>query len=306
MIALIAIAIMVAAGFYLKNESSAKYADTEIYCSSDGSLRATSSVQAPRSYCIKLLTPEDSIHAGSKLSLSFSIVDDQGQTIKDFKVDREKLLHFIVVRHDLNKFQHVHPEFDTATGIFTLKDFSLPSAGQYRFFADFVIPITTTNSPDSSMNAVVSKDVTLVGEYQPETIGDREMTKTVDGYTVTLKTETSTLTKGENMLSFSITKNGMPVKDLQDYLGALGHAVVIRDTTLDYLHAHALQEPGTIQTGTIDFHVDFPTEGTYKAFVQFKHDEKLQTVQFVLPEVGGNVPSKKSPSMHGMDQVMTH
>jgi hypothetical protein len=51
-------------------------------------------------------------------------------------------------------------------------------------------------------------------------------------------------------LSFEVTKGGEAVSDLEEYLGALGHVVVLREGSLDFLHAHPL-EGASAQTGRV-------------------------------------------------------
>ena len=237
---------------------------------------------------------------GTPLVLSFSIVNDEGATLKSFQIDREKLLHFIVVRKDLQEFQHVHPDLNTASGIFTLKDFVLPTPGPYKLYADFVTSLSQTESGGQFLNAVVMKDITVAGSYTPQALGIPVPSKTVDGYGVALKQDPAKLSAGENMLSFSITKDGVPITDLEDYLAALGHAVIVREGTLDYIHAHAVQDVSAKQDGRIDFHVEFPTSGAYKVFLQFKRGGKVSTADFVVTvgEETGSVPETMNHSMH--------
>ena len=46
----------------------------------------------------------------------------------------------------------------------------------------------------------------------------------------------------ESELTLSVSRDGRPVTDLQPYLGAYGHLVVLRDGDLAYLHAHPVDE----------------------------------------------------------------
>ena len=45
-------------------------------------------------------------------------------------------------------------------------------------------------------------------------------------------------------LTLRVSRDGRPVTDLQPYLGAYGHLVVLRDGDLAYLHVHPAGEPG--------------------------------------------------------------
>jgi hypothetical protein len=239
------------------------------------------------------------IPANSPIAYSFKIIDDQGNTLKDFQMEHEKLLHLIVVRKDLNEFQHVHPTLDATTGVFTLSDLVFPSSGAYRIFADFTPASAQMDTNGQPMNVVSSEDIAVSGAYAPQPIGTTETTKIFEGYTVTLATDPKAPLSGTDMLMFTISKNGKPVTDLQDYLGALGHSVILKESTLDYIHTHAVETPTSNQNGTIMFHVEFPSAGNYKVFMQFQDQGKVITTDFVVPVKQGS-PVQSSPSMHTM------
>ncbi len=65
----------------------------------------------------------------------FRIVDERGQTVRDFDVEHTKRMHVIVVRRDLAAFQHLHPT-QNRDGSWSIP-VRLSRAGSYRLFADF-------------------------------------------------------------------------------------------------------------------------------------------------------------------------
>jgi hypothetical protein len=109
-------------------------------------------------------------------------------------------------------------------------------------------------------------------------------TAVVDGYTVTLS---GTPTANEaSMLTLSVSRNGKPVTDLQPYLGAYGHLVALRASDLAYLHVHPMGEPGDGKTPAgpeIGFHTTVPSNGDYRLFLDFKHDDVVRTAEFTVP-----------------------
>ena len=305
------VAVVIIAGgllLYGKNSSMPVTMGTAVYCSSDGTLINTQPIQSHRSYCLKSNTDSLSLEPNTPVSYSFSIIDDQGNVLKDFQAEHEKLLHLIVVRKDLNQFQHVHPELDQTTGQFTLSNLTFPTSGDYRIFADFT-PVGAQMGPDDMpLNVVLSEDVKVAGSYTPQPLGSTDRTKVVDGYTITLSSNPKAVAAGMDMLSFAISKDGKPVTDLQDYLGALGHSVILKENTLDYIHTHALETPTATQNGTITFHVEFPSAGNYKAFVQFQDQGKVVTADFVIPVAQGTGGSMQGMDMNmpGMQMNMSH
>ena len=82
------------------------------------------------------------------------------------------------------------------------------------------------------------------------------------GRTATPSPSTATPTPGEpSTLTFSVSRDGKPVTDLQPYLGAYGHLVALRAGDLAYLHVHPTASPATAghRAGpAITFHADVP------------------------------------------------
>ena len=297
------IVLLIAVGaVYFMSKNSTSPAATE-YCSQDGTLSNTQAIQSHRSYCIKSNIATTHLMPNEPVSFQFSIVDDQGNTLKDFQMTHDMLLHLIVIRKDLANFQHLHPELDASTGTFTLSNLTFPTSGSYRLYADFT-PKGAMMGPDGiPLGVTLIQDASVIGNYTAQALKLDPTTKTFDGYNVTLTADPKVLVAGTDMLSFTIKKDGKSVTDLQHYLAALGHSVIIREGTLDYIHAHAVQAPTDVQNGTIDFHVEFPSEGTYKVFTQFKHQDKVVTTDFVVSVTGG---APRTPPMQTEMKIMDH
>ena len=260
------------------------------------------SMQSNHSYTLKSDSSGKAYVANTPNEYSFSIVDDKGNTVKDFSITHTKLMHVIVARKDLAYFQHVHPDFSPATGVFTLKDLTFPADGEYRIFADFAV----ANSPIDAMGMPATasptpfEDVSVgnIANYVPQPIGSEINTKTFDGYQVTLNTNGTLQAGGESKLTFSLSQNGKPITDLEPYLGELGHAVILRKDTLGFIHEHPIENVNSIQTGNVDFMIDFPQSGTYKVFTQFQRAGKVFTTDFVVSITQKNGSSE---SMHGIN-----
>ena len=262
------------------------------YCNSEGVLTQEKPIQSHRSYCVKSNADSRTYSPNTPLEYLFSIVDDQGKILKDFAVTHTKTMHLIVVRKDLKYFQHVHPELNQNTGLFTLDNLTLPANGQYRIFADFVPSGSQTGPDGMPLGTTLSQDIVVGDDYKPEAIGTEEKTKTFDGYQVTLKTSTNPLVSGkESSLTFNLQQNDQPIVDLQEYLGALGHSVILREGTLDFVHAHPDRDPTIEQHGNVHFTVDFPQSGKYKVFSQFQRQGKVLTTDFVVSVKQGANPS---------------
>lgn len=84
-------------------------------------------------------------------------------------------------------------------------------------------------------------------------------------------------------LEFAVARDGKPVTDLQPYLAAYGHLVALRREDLAYVHVHPDGSPGdgTTEPGpVVAFHAQVPGPGTYRLFLDFKHEDAVRTAEF--------------------------
>lgn len=86
----------------------------------------------------------------------------------------------------------------------------------------------------------------------------------------------------EAVLEFALSENGLPVTDLEPYLGASGHCVILSEDTDQYLHSHPLEDPAPRNGPRIRFHTRFPRPGLYKVWAQFQRRGRVLTTAFVV------------------------
>ncbi|MFC6886895.1 MULTISPECIES: hypothetical protein [Actinomadura] len=206
--------------------------------------------------------------------LRFRILGPDGRPVHAFTPIHDRELHLIVVRRELTGFQHVHPERD-ADGTWSVR-LDLPAAGAYRVFADI--------APEALGRTItLGADLAVAGPYAPEPVPAASRSFDVDGYTVTLDGD---LVAGEaREVTLTVARDGVPVTDLQPYLAAYGHLVVLRAGDLAYVHVHPDGEPGDGVTAAgprIAFHAAVPGPGTYRLFLDFKHGDAVRTAAFTL------------------------
>ena len=198
---------------------------------------------------------------GRRFELAFRIVDRRGRTVRDFDLEHTKRMHFIVVRRDMTGFQHLHPT-DNPDGTWSVP-VTLPDAGSYRVFADFSVDEKAYTLAD---------DLTVDGSVRSRELPAPAGSVDVDGLRVSL-TEGAAQAGAESELGFTVTRNGRPVA-IQDYLGAKGHLVALRQGDLAFLHVHP-------DENRLTFMATFPTAGRYRLFLQFKTDDgRLHTAAF--------------------------
>jgi hypothetical protein len=97
-----------------------------------------------------------------------------------------------------------------------------------------------------------------------------------------------------------VSRNGRPVTDLQPYLEAYGHLVALRDRDLAYLHVHPAGSPGDGTTAPgpgITFYATAPSNGAYRLFLDFRHDDQVRTAEFTVTTDGqrSTPPQTSSP-----------
>ncbi|MBL8019385.1 MAG: hypothetical protein JNM27_06950 [Leptospirales bacterium] len=221
---------------------------------------------------------------GQPNTLEFMIHDKNGKVVRDFETMHTRIMHFIIVRKDLANFQHLHPSFDKESGVFTLTGLQFETDGEYRLFADFTPSggMAQGHEHHQEMSKGQTLGVSVVAgdanKYRPESIGYSRMSDSRENYSFALQSKGSEL---ERVLRFTVSESGKPVKDLQPYLGALGHVVVLSEGDLMYVHAHPDESVGN-ETGSVSFEVHFPRPAKYKIFAQFQHKGKILTSSFVL------------------------
>ena len=271
-------------------------------------------------YAADLKIEPAAAQAGEEVNLIFTVKDKQGEKVKNLKIVHEKLMHLLVVSDDLAQFDHVHPE-QQADGSFHLK-YKFPNGGVFKLYTDF--------TPPDAGQIVNVFDVKAGGAIREKTplVADREFTKTVDGLTFTMKTGEPLQAANSTALNFYVTDaQGKTVTDLQPYLGAMAHFVVISEDATKFLHVHA--EGGemtkTIGTGgheghgdrhgememdvktdaknpntpTVMAHTEFPTGGIYKLWGQFQREGLVFTVPFVLNVAPDDTKTANSTEVPG-------
>ncbi|TWD81618.1 hypothetical protein FB561_2734 [Kribbella amoyensis] len=206
-------------------------------------------------------------------TLRFAIHGPDGKPVTKYTATHEKNLHLIAVRRDLSGFHHVHPTM-AADGTWSIP-FTFTAGGTWRLYADF--QPAALEKP-----LTLGTDVNVSGLYVPVPLNEPAAVSTIHGYVVTLAGKPAAGKEAE--LTFTVTKDGKPVTDLQPYLGAFGHLVSLRSGDLAYLHNHPAQTAKAGQKGGpgISFGTTFPTAGTYSLFLDFQHAGAVHTAEFTV------------------------
>jgi hypothetical protein len=261
---------------------------------------ANKPVEAPKGLQVSqdgytLVPALTSLPSAKPSTYAFRIAGPDGKPVTRYTPTHDKQLHLIVVRRDLDGFEHVHPTM-SADGTWQVGLSLRAGPGTYRIFADF--------APEDGEALTLGTDLVVAGDQRPRLLPAPAATATVDGYTVTLDGRLAAGTS--SALTLTVRKDGRPATDLQPYLAAYGHLVALRQGDLAYLHVHPDGEPGDGRTEpgpAIKFHAEVPTTGTYRLYLDFKHADIVRTAEFTAtagdPERTGGPHESGESTEHG-------
>lgn len=252
-------------------------------------------------YSIDLKTNPTDIKAGEETTLSFEIKNPKNELVKDFEIVHEKPMHLLIVSSDLEEFYHLHPEIQS-DGLFKTK-FRFPNGGNYEVYADF----TMKGLPQSvqTFSVKVTGNERVKTELKP----DERFEKSVEGLRFVMKPSGELLSGNELMLNFEIFDSAnKPVTDLENYLGAKAHFVIISKDLKEFVHAHPMsgdnvkseehsnagghehgeRTANPSNSSLISAHVSFPKSSLYKIWAQFQRGGKIITVPFTVDVKAGS------------------
>ncbi|WP_144549606.1 hypothetical protein [Bacillus sp. X1(2014)] len=179
------------------------------------------------------------------------------------EVSHEKYMHLIVVSSDLKEYHHLHPE-QKGEGTYQVK--ANLAGNSYIAFVDI---------QPKGLQYKIRPIELHVGEARHahgdnELVPDKDFTKTINGQTVELTTRSFEVNK-EVVLNFDV-KGGKP----EEYLGALGHVVILDEAGEKFIHVHPVSNDKTV------FETQFEKAGIYKLWAEFKFHGQVNAYPFVI------------------------
>lgn len=222
-------------------------------------------------YTMKFSSSVPAPNAGQEVTLSFT-PQIKGRETEQVALDvvHDKKIHLIIVSKDLSWFDHIHPEYN-ADGSYTVPE-KFPAPGEYTLFADY--------TPSGGVHQVEKINLTVAGTPASQVALTAErLTGKADGYEVTVSSEGGFVTNNMLHMGAAVRKDGkdVPGSDLENYLGAKAHVVIIGLNTMEYMHVHP-----EFENGKFDLHTTFTQPGIYKGWFQFQTNGVVHTTDFVL------------------------
>ena len=223
---------------------------------------------------LMIQTEPAQVIAGKPTTLKLMIHGADGKMVNNFEVVHEQKIHLIVVRDGLDQFAHIHPEVDAA-GNATVS-YSFPTGGNYWLYADY--KPTGKEQTTATAQVKVSGDIPAISPLTPNVPGSEA---TGDGLRAKVAIEGASA-GGEGTITFDLTDAAAePVVDLQPYMGAMGHLVVLSSDGKQYVHAHPAEaQPDKVNR--VVFQAHFMKPGLYKAWGQFRRMDTVRVVPFVF------------------------
>ena len=206
------------------------------------------------------------IAPGPHRRVTFRLLDANGAPLASYDEKHERDLHLVVVgTPGLTDYQHLHP---TREGDLWTAQMAL-APGRYRVYAD-----GRTAGEDFVAQSALTVPGRRTGHPRTPAPSTRD---SVGSYDVALHAA------DDGTMTLRVTREGEPVIDLQPYLGASGHLVVIRRGSLDYLHAHPEDGPPGPE---VAFTVELDKPGVHRLFFDFKHQGRVRTAAFTVRSRG--------------------
>jgi hypothetical protein len=244
-----------------------------------------------RPYSVEVMADSGAIVAGQPVTLKFKVFvsrevrGSDGQLtgkrenvpVTEFDVAHEKPMHLIIARKDLGVYAKEHPVLQR-DGIFILRNFRFPTSGEYRIFADV--------APRGAGNQILGGVINVTGKDKPAQVPLKITNEQrSDGILVNPVGSLSIPAGRTSLVTFELRDQqaGGPVLDLQPYLGAMGHLVMIHQDGTAFVYSHPDErDERSGKTGKVTFPVRPPKPGLYRGWFDFQHSGKLTRVDFVF------------------------
>jgi hypothetical protein len=193
-----------------------------------------------------------------------------GTVIRRFSIVHERAMHLFVVGEGADFFAHEHPA-QQSDGVFML-DLTLPRRGPYMAIAEFL--------PEGGTPQTFQQAFTTAGPSLRRPLPAVDGTaKIADGVRVAI--DAAKLVSGQAApLAFTLQDetSGATVTDVEPYLGAAAHLLIVAADLTEAIHAH----PDAAVAGALTFAPIVPRPGRYTVWLQFQRRGQLSTVSFVI------------------------
>ena len=208
--------------------------------------------------------------------LRLRVNDPDGRRVTSFATVHEREFHLFIIGRSLEYFAHVHPVPAGRDGRFDLNH-ELPP-GEFMVLADFLPYGGTTQM---LQRAIVTPGYAGRLFDAPPRLVEGPAETIVGG--VRVRVADADLAAGKPgclQFAFFDASSGAPITDLEPFLGAPAHLLIVKPDLTEAIHGH----PEEQATGgpAVSFDPRMPAPGLYKLWVQFQRKGKVSTASFVV------------------------
>jgi hypothetical protein len=230
---------------------------------------AVATRKAPVRFGLDVASQPKSPKAGEPATLQLT-VRDRGGLASDFEIVHEKPMHLIVVSKDLGYFRHEHPQ-PSGDGRFEWTH-TFPRPGVYHLFVDV--------APRAAGSQILFGTIKVNGKRTPV---NEESTSAATSHVELSPSAIESKRTSVVVAAIHDRITSAAVTDLENYLGARAHLMLIHEDAVTFVHSHPDERAATTrQDGVVPFLVRLPKPGRYKAWLQFMRSGVLNTVELAV------------------------
>ncbi|MEO7717545.1 MAG: hypothetical protein ABIY70_15200 [Capsulimonas sp.] len=222
--------------------------------------------------------------AGQTVTMTLSVVNSQtNKQVTDFDTVHEKKMHFILVRDDLGDFSHEHPVLQS-DGTFTHTT-NFPTSGTWLLYADMAPHNAGTQVASTSIDVSGPAPTTFMLIAPPPPLSKSPRLAIVRDTEIQAALSAPLLAARQDAsLLVSLTDlQGNPIADVEPWLGAPAHMVLISQKNHAFVHSHPADWAGDDKArGLLRFVLRLPESGLYRGWLQFQRAGVLHTIPFTV------------------------
>ncbi|MCH7951557.1 cytochrome c biogenesis protein CcdA [Patescibacteria group bacterium] len=256
--------------------------------------------------------------------------------VTDLEIEHEKLMHVVGARDDLEEFLHIHPKEATGSAGLWSVEHQFEQPGLYKLWTDVrrAGKTYTFGHPEVSIKGEGDTKTSEARTFGKNlVVGNNE----IGNYQIAFEHDEPIVQGREADLVFRVSTATGGIAELEPFLGADMHLVIIKGDLETLIHTHPTSSRSAGLRGAspegrvfipvvyangddvhdddqadedhegLSFHVAFPEIGLYKAFAQFRpegidlpEDEALTAGFWIQVEESGGRAVSKSAQWWGL------
>lgn len=263
-----------------------------------------------RDYKLQFHTDPAVFKVGENVTLYFKFLQPgTGDVVKKFEYVHTKLFHLFVISQDMEFFEHIHPVMHP-DGTWTI-DTVFPKPGYYKVLCDIL--------PSGGSSQFLAAPIVTAGYNgdlamdSAHLVPDKVHKASADDVTATISLDPEQFASGvyTHMTYYlTDTKTGRPITDLQTYLGAFGHMLIMSEDMEEYVHSHPINIINESERESPDDVIEYiippdadlekirggpsvtfeglmPKPGNFRAWAQFRRNDQVRTIPFTFNVIQG-------------------